>query len=112
MLFRSPALGPELVTVAPMAGASRLRAINGVAVPEGSSADVADWRLQHLGRPPNGALVLDIEIEGSEAPVELVIVEGVMRLPALPGVERPADVTAPVERLTDRALFRQVVQID
>jgi MFS family permease len=106
------ALVSELVTVVPAAGgASRLRAVNGIAVLEGSSADVPDWRLQHFGRPPDGALVLDLEIQ-DEAPLELVVVETVMRLPALPGVERPPDVTAPVERLTDRSLFRQLVRIE
>jgi MFS family permease len=108
-----PGLVSELVTVAPTpGGASRLRAVNGIVVPEGSSADLPDWRLQHVGRPPNGALALDLEIQDNEAPIELVIVESVLRLPQLPGVERPADVTAPVEQLSDRSLFRQVVRIE
>jgi MFS family permease len=107
-----PGLVSELVTVAPGAGgASRLRAVNGVAVPAGSSADVPDWKLQHFGRAPNGALVLDLETE-DDGPMELVIVEGVMRLPKLPGLERPRGVTAHAGRLTDMALVRQVMRIE
>jgi hypothetical protein len=106
-----PAVAPELLTIAPLAGnGSRLRAVNGVSVPEGSSADRADWRLQHFGRPPTGALVLDIEILGES--VELVVVEGLMRLPALPGVERPPGITAHAGRVTDMSLFRQVTLIE
>jgi hypothetical protein len=108
-----PALAPELLTVAPVAGGeSRLRAVNGVAAREGTSADRLDWKLRHFGRPPYGALVLDLEIKDGEAPIELVIVEGVMRLPELPGVERPPDVTPHADRLTDMSLFRQVVRIE
>jgi MFS family permease len=108
-----PGLVSELVTVAPTAGgATRLRAVNGVAVAEGTSADQPEWKLQHFGRPPNGVLVLDLEIQNDEAPIELVIVEGVMHLPALPGVERPPDVTPHADRLTDISLFRQVVRVE
>jgi hypothetical protein len=57
-------------------------------------------------------LVLDLEIQNDEAPIELVIVEGVMHLPALPGVERPPDVTPHADRLTDISLFRQVVRVE
>ena len=106
-----PGLVSELVTVAPRGGASRLRAVNGVAVPEGRFADRDDWKLQHFGRPPSDALVLDLEIEGG-APIEVVIVEGIMRLPPLDGVERPPDVTPYAGRLTDMSLFRQDVRID
>jgi hypothetical protein len=106
-----PGLTPELLAVAPAAGSSRLRAVNGVAVRPGTSADRPDWQLQHFGRPPNGALVLDLEVE-ADGPMELVVVEGVMRLPELPGVERPPEVTADAGRLTDLSLFRQVVRIE
>jgi hypothetical protein len=106
-----PALAPELLTIAPVAGSgSRLRAVNGVAVSPGTSADRPDWRLQHFGRPPNGVLALDLEIQG-EGPVELAVVEGVMRLPTLPDIERPPEVTPHANRPTDMSLFRQVVRI-
>lgn len=106
-----PALAPELLTIAPVAGSgSRLRAVNGVAVSPGTSADRPDWRLQHFGRPPNGVLALDLEIQG-EGPVELAVVEGVMRLPSLPDIERPPEVTPHANRPTDMSLFRQVVRI-
>jgi hypothetical protein len=108
-----PGFVSELVAVAPVTGGtSRLRAVNGVAVPEETSADLPDWKLQHYGRPPNGALVLDIEIDAAETPLELVVVEGVMRLPRRAGVERPPEVTADVGRPTDMSLFRQVVRIE
>jgi hypothetical protein len=54
--------------------------------------------------------VLDIEILGES--VELVVVEGLMRLPALPGVERPPGITAHAGRVTDMSLFRQVTLIE
>jgi hypothetical protein len=106
-----PALAPEQITIAPLVGGSQLRAVNGIAVTPGTSADRPDWRLQHFGRPPNGALVLDLETE-REGPLELVVVEVIMRLPALPGVERPPEVTPHARRVTDMSLFRQVVRIE
>jgi hypothetical protein len=106
-----PGLAPELLRVAPLSSSSRLLAVNGVPVRQATSADRPDWQLQHFGRPPNGALVLDLEIEG-EGPIELAVVEGVMRLPDLPGVERPPEVTSHARRLTDMSLFRQVVRIE
>jgi hypothetical protein len=106
-----PGLAPELVSVAPAAGSSRLLVVNGTAVRQATSADRPNWQLQHFGRPPNGALVLDLEIEG-DGPIELIVVEGVMRLPDLPGVERPPEVTPHASRPTDMSLFRQIVRIE
>ena len=106
-----PGLAPELLSVARVTGSSRLLAVNGVAVQQATAADRLNWQLRHFGRPPNGALVLDLEIEGHE-PIELAVVEGVMRLPALPGVDRPPKVTAHAGRLTDMSLFRQVMRIE
>jgi hypothetical protein len=106
-----PGLAPELLRVAPVTGSSVLLAVNGVAVRQATSADRSNWQLQHFGRPPNGALLLDLEIEG-EGPIELAVIEGVMRLPDLPGVARPPEVTAHAGRLTDQSLFRQVVRIE
>jgi MFS family permease len=105
-----PVLGPELINVLPVAGGPvELRAVNGVAVPSGVPFD---WKLQHFGRPPDGELVLDLATQDLDGPIELAVIEVVMRLPAVPEAERPAGVTAHLGRLTDRSLFRQVVRIE
>jgi hypothetical protein len=108
-----PGLAPERLSVAPVAftGSSRLLGVNGVEVQQATAADRSNWLLQHYGHSPNGALVLDVEILG-DGPVELVVVEGIMRLPALPNIERPPEVTPHANRPTDMSLFRQVVRIE
>jgi hypothetical protein len=47
-------------------------------------------------------------------PLELVLVEFLMRLPPVPGVdtERPPGWVAHGGRLTDASVFRQVIRID
>jgi hypothetical protein len=104
-------LGPEQMNISPAPGTPvLLRAVNGVVV----QRDADDWLLQHFGRPPNGTLVLDLTTEDLSAPLELVLVEFLMRLPPVPGVnlERPAGVVAHGGRLTDASLFRQVVSFE
>jgi hypothetical protein len=106
------ALAPELVNVFPLAGGPvELRAVNGVAVTDAAGARF-DWKLQHFGRPGDGRLVLDLATQDLDGPIELAVIEVVMRLPPLPGVERPPGVTAHLGRLTDMSLFRQVVRIE
>ena len=107
----SSMLGPEQMNISPAPGTSvLLRAVNGVVV----QRDADDWLLQHFGRPPNGTLVLDLTTEDLSAPLELILVEFLMRLPPVPGVnlERPAGVVAHGGRLTDASLFRQVVSFE
>ena len=106
-------IGPELMNISASPGGSVvLRAVNGVAVEFASGPDDdTDWLLQHWGRPPDGVLVLDLATEDLSGPIELVLVEFLMRLPPVPGapIERPAGVVAHAGRLTDLALFRQVL---
>ena len=110
-LVVSSVLGPEQMNISPAPESLvSLRAVNGVVVQGGG----ADWLLQHFGRPPNGALVLDLTTEDLSAPLELVLVEFLMRLPPVPGVnlKRPVGVVAHGGRLTDASLFRQVVSFE
>ncbi|MCH7826119.1 MAG: M28 family peptidase [Acidobacteria bacterium] len=109
-------IGPELMTISPLPGGSvALRAVNGSVVEFASGPDDAgDWLLQHWGRPPDGTLVLDLATEDLSGPVELVLVEYLMRLPPVAGarIERPAGVVAHAGRLTDVSLFRQVLRFE
>ena len=107
----SSVLGPEQMNISPAPESPvLLRAVNGVVVQRGGD----DWLLQHFGRPPNGTLVLDLTTEDLSAPLELVLVEFLMRLPPVPGVnlKRPVGVVAHGGRLTDASLFRQVVSFE
>jgi len=111
------AIGPERMNVSPAAGSDlRLAAVNGVQVPglAGSESQNGDWLLQHYGEPPGGVLTLDVQTERLDAPLEMVLVEFLMRLPLAPGfdAERPPGWVAHGRRLTDVALFRQLVTID
>jgi hypothetical protein len=111
------AIGPELMLVSPSGSSDlRLAAINGVQVPgrAGSESENGDWLLQHFGEPPGGVLTLDVQTERLDAPLEVVLVEFLMRLPPAPGfaVARPPGWVAHGARLTDVSLFRQVVTIN
>ena len=59
-------------------------------------------------------LTLDVQTERLDAPLEVVLVEFLMRLPPAPGfaVARPPGWVAHGARLTDVSLFRQVVTIN
>lgn len=111
------AIGPELMNISP-AGASDLRlvAVNGVQVPgrAGNESPAGDWSLQHWGEPPGGVLTLDVQTERLDVPLEMVLVEFLMRLPPAPGfdLERPPGWVPHGGRLTDAALFRQLVTIE
>jgi hypothetical protein len=108
--------GPvELVTIepSPPPGATlALRAVNGVA-PAGPGMP-RNWLLHHFGRPPDGVLTLDLQIDDPAAPIELVLVETAMHLPEIPGLDtrRPAELVAHGARLTDDLLFRQLLRFD
>jgi len=108
------AIGPELMNVSPSPGSAlTLRAVNGVRVGDDTS-ESGDWLLQHYGIPPGGALSLDLQTEQTASPVELVLVEFLMRLPPAPGfdTQRPPGVIAHGRLLTDASLFRQVMTFD
>jgi hypothetical protein len=105
------------MNVSPLEGGDlKLVAVNGVHVPGGAGGGsrAGDWLLQHFGEPPRGALTLELQTERLDAPLEMVLVEFLMRLPPVPGfdVERPPGWVAHGRRLTDAALFRQLVSID
>lgn len=107
----SSVIGPEQMNISPAPGSPVLLvAVNGVLVEQ----DADDWLLQHFGRPPNGTLVLDLATEDLSTSLELILVEFLMRLPPVPGVnvERPVGVVAHGQRLTDASLFRQVVSFE
>jgi len=111
------AIGPELMNVSPAGGSDlKLVAVNGVQVPVRASVESqdSDWLLQHFGEPPGGVLTLEVQTERLDAPLAMVLVEFLMRLPPAPGfdVERPPGWVAHGRRLTDVALFRQLVTID
>ena len=109
-------IGPERMNISPMLGGSvALRAVNGSVVDSASgSGRAGNWLLQHWGRPPDGTLVLDLATEDLSGPVELVLVEFLMRLPPVPGapIERPAGVVAHARRMSDLSMFRQVVRFE
>ena len=108
-------IGPERMNISPAAGSSvTLQAVNGKVVESAAAGETGDWLLQHWGRPPGGTLVLDLAVDDPSIPVELVLVEFVMRLPPVPGVdiERPAGFVAHGRRLTDVAMFRQVLRLE
>jgi len=111
------AIGPELMTVSPLEGTDlRLVAMNGVQVPGRAPTDSqsGDWLLRHFGEPPGGTLTLELQTERLDAPLEVVLVEFLMRLPPVPGfdVERPPGWVAHGRRFTDASLFRQLVSIE
>jgi hypothetical protein len=117
------AIGPELMNISPAPGSSvALRAVNGVRFdggmgPGGGTAPspaAGDWLLQHYGGPPEGVLLLELQSERLETPIEFVLVEFFMRLPPIPGaeLERPPGVVAHGRRLTDVSLFRQVLAFE
>lgn len=110
------ALGPELINVSRAGGVPvTITAVNGVPVPPRLDAGAGrQWLLQHFGRPPAGVLTIELVAESAEARIELVLVEFLMRLPPVPGVdtERPPGWTAHARRLTDASLFRQTITIE
>jgi hypothetical protein len=110
------ALGPELINVSRAGGVPvRLTAVNGVPVPPRLDAGAGrQWLLQHFGRPPGGVLTLELIADSAEAGIELAMVEFLMRLPPVAGVdtERPPGWTAHARRLTDASLFRQTIIIE
>ena len=103
-------IGAEQVQVHPAApGSVVLLAVNGKWIPPAAAA--GDWLLQHWGQPAD-AITLLLESTTPDEPIELVLVEHVLRLPRLPrgpDVTRPPELAPNVRTLTDRALYRQVV---
>ncbi len=112
-------IGPELINVSLGEGDDlRLIAVNGVPVDDstvgGPGRGGADWLLQHYGEPPAGVLTIDLQPGRIDEPASVVVVEYLMRLPPVPGLdlERPPGWVAHAGRLTDVSLFRQVEWIE
>lgn len=110
------AIAPELMNVSPAPGSNVLiTAVNDARMPQFLDAAAAsDWLLQHFGRPPDGVLTLDLQSPADGPAPRLVLVEFLMRLPPVPGIdtERPPGWVAHGGRLTDASLFRQVIEVD
>jgi hypothetical protein len=109
-------VGPERLDVFAATGDPvRLLAVNGTPVSSPPDTGTGNgWLLQHFGDPPDGILTLDIRAVDPTAPVELVVVEVMMRLPPIAGIDtqRPPGWTPHAGRLTDVSLFRQVITIE
>ena len=110
------AIAPELLSVSTDAARpAALLAVNGEPVaPRIDATGGPGWLLQHFGQPPAGTLTLELLMTADGGPLELVLVEFLMRLPPVPGVdtERPPGWVAHGGRLTDASVFRQVIRID
>jgi hypothetical protein len=72
---------------------------------------VVKWQLEHWGMPVEG-VVLELQCDVLDEPIELLLLETIHELPRLsggPDVTRPPHLAPNVRSLTDQMIYRQAI---
>jgi hypothetical protein len=113
-----PTIGVEKLQIESVLPANvSLRSVNGKPVGEarnfGDSDDLpaGEWQLEHWGTPVDG-VVLELQSDALDEPIELLLLETIHELPRLsggPNMIRPPHLAPNVLSLTDQTIYRQAI---